>query len=129
MEVSMTNKIIVALLLTVTIVFTSYVQLIIKWQMNNLNSIPGNWKESLIFFSMIITNKWIVSAFFSSLVAFIFWVMLLSKCELSYAYPLYISITFITLIAFSFILFGETVSVNKIISIVLILLGIIIGSL
>lgn len=56
--------------------------------------------------------------------SFILWVKVLSKVELSYAYPL-VSVGYIVIMAFSYFVFKESISLFRIIGTLLIVLGVI----
>ncbi|MDQ0215256.1 multidrug transporter EmrE-like cation transporter [Oikeobacillus pervagus] len=52
------------------------------------------------------------------------WMVVLRKVELSYAYPM-VSVGYVLVFVFSYYLFGESLSMNRIIGMVFIMIGII----
>jgi multidrug transporter EmrE-like cation transporter len=117
------------LLFSGAIFFTVFTQLIIKWQVKFLGSFPLKFDDKISYFGHIITNKWIISAIIASFATMFLWILILNEMELSYAYPFYIGLTFSIIIVLSSIFFGETITAQKSVSILLILIGIVIGSI
>lgn len=111
-----------------TILFTVFTQLIIKWQVKFIGSFPVKFEEMVSYFENIIINKWIISAIIASFLTMFLWILILNEVELSYAYPFYIGLTFSFITVLSVLFFGESISIQKSISILLILVGIIIGN-
>lgn len=60
-------------------------------------------------------------------IAFLCWVGLMTKFELSYAYP-FMSLAFALVLGLGVFLFHESITVSKVLGIALIVMGIIIGS-
>jgi multidrug transporter EmrE-like cation transporter len=63
----------------------------------------------------------------AALVAAVSWMAAMTRLELSHAYP-FMSLSFILVLVFSALLFNEPVTVPKIVGLVLISVGIIVGS-
>ena len=55
--------------------------------------------------------------------SFLLWIKVLTKNELSYAYPM-VSLGYVIVTIASFIIFNETLSLNKILGIVIIIFGV-----
>ncbi|EGQ9836763.1 EamA family transporter [Vibrio cholerae] len=109
-----------------TVIFTVYGQLVLKWRIEyyqvESTSFFANFIRLIkIIFSDPLIFSGLVSAFFAS----IFWMLAVSKLELSSAYPL-TSASFVLVFIASAILFGEPISLQKLIGISLIVVGIII---
>ena len=110
-----------------TILFMVYAQLVIKWQVTSAGAFPADAAGQLGFLAQLLTNPWIISALAASLLAAVAWMAALSKLELSHAYP-FMSLAFVLVMMASAVLFQEPLTGPKITGIVLICIGIIVGS-
>lgn len=110
-----------------TVLFTVYGQLIIKWRMSLLNTIPEQLGDKLFFFINLLFDPFVFSGFFAAFLASIFWMIAISKFKLSYAFP-FTSLSFVFIMLASAFFFKEALNLYKVIGIILVLLGIIIGS-
>ena len=107
-----------------TISLTIFGQLLSKWRMETLKKIlPQEGLEKVFFiFTTLIWDPYIIAAYASGFFASLCWFMALSKMELSYAYP-FMSISFVLILIFSSIFFGETITWSKMIGTLFILIG------
>ena len=110
-----------------TIALTVYGQLVIKWQVTDAGAFPENFGDKLWFLLQLMLNPWVLSAFAAALLASIAWMAAMTKLELSHAYPL-TSLTFVLVLALSPVFFHEALSALKIVGMVLVVLGIVVGS-
>lgn len=110
-----------------TVIFTVYGQLVLKWRMMNYGLLPENFGDKIIFLFKLVLDPYIFSGFSSAFIASFFWMAAMTKFELSFAYP-FMSGAFVLVFIFSVFLFQETVSWNKILGLIFIVLGIIITS-
>jgi len=110
-----------------TILFTVYGQLIIKWQMANVDTLPSAWFHKLSFLLSMFRNVWIVSAFLSAFLAALCWMAAMTKFDLSFAYP-FMSMSFVLVLVFSGIIFHEPINLPKVIGITFIMLGILVSA-
>ena len=110
-----------------TIFFTVYGQLIIKWQMAQVGPLPYTSSEKIFFLLQMFFNIWIVSAFFSAFVAAIFWMAAMTKFDLSHAYP-FMSLSFVFVIVLSGLFFHEAITFLKLLGVLLIVTGIVVGA-
>jgi len=111
----------------VTILFTVYGQLIIKWQMEKAGQLPHIPIEKIIFLLQMFFNPWILSAFLSAFVASLCWMAAMTKFDLSYAYP-FMSLSFVFVLILSSLFFHETITAAKVLGVIFIMAGIIIGA-
>ena len=116
------------LYITGTIFFTVYGQLILKWRLENYSDFPeGLFSKMLFLIKMILTDFWIFSGFFSAFLAALFWMLVLSKFELSFAYP-FMALNFVVVFFLSIYLFGDSFNFYKIFGLVFIILGVFLSS-
>jgi multidrug transporter EmrE-like cation transporter len=112
---------------SMTIFFTVYGQLVLKWQVNEAGQLPVDLGGKIFFLFKLLLNPWIISGFVSAFVAALSWMAAMTKFELSYAYP-FVSITFVLVVLSGAIFFNEPLSWPKIAGMVLIVGGILVGS-
>ena len=110
-----------------TVALTVYGQIILKWRLNQLEELPELFFDKLIFLLRSLFDPYIFSSFFSAFLASLAWMAALKEFELSKAYP-FMSLSFVCVLILSYLLFKETVSTQKIIGSILIIVGIIIVS-
>lgn len=110
-----------------TVLFTVYGQLIMKWRIVQYGALPIDFSDKVIFLFKLIFDPYIFSGFISAFIASLFWMGVMTKFELSYAYP-FMSGAFILVFVLSIFLFHETITLQKIIGLILITTGILITS-
>lgn len=110
-----------------TILFTVYGQLILKWRIAKYGSLPDLFINKVIFLLKLLFDPYIFSGFASAFIASFFWMAVMTKFELSFAYP-FMSGAFVLVFLFSVFLFNEPVTWEKVLGLVLIVAGIIVTS-
>ncbi len=110
-----------------TVVFTVYGQLILKQQVNSIESLPTGITIIPFFMKFILTRPLVLSGFVSAFLASMSWMAAISRFELSYAYP-YMSLNFVVVVILSVVFFGESINWFKIIGLLVICIGIFIVS-
>ncbi len=115
------------LYIALTILFTVYGQIIIKWQVNLAGDFPTVSSEKIWFLIKLLLNPWVISGFVGAFLASLAWMAAVSKFPLNYAYP-FMSLSFVLVLLFSPILLNESIGIQKIIGMIFIVLGIVISS-
>ena len=110
-----------------SVLFTVYGQTIVKWQVAKAGALPAALSERLPFLLALILNPWIMSGILAGFFALVCWLAAMTKFQLSYAYP-FMSLAFVFVVILSALLFHEPLTVGKILGVVLIIVGIIVGS-
>jgi multidrug transporter EmrE-like cation transporter len=110
-----------------TILLTVYGQLVVKWQVDRAGALPASLGDKVEFLARLVVNPWMISVFLAAFVAALAWMAAMTRLELSRAYP-FVSLSFVLVLVFSAALFDETLTVSKVLGIVLILAGIVVGS-
>jgi len=108
-----------------TIVFSLYSQLVIKWQVNNAGELPLDSFGQLKFLFFLLLNPWVISAILATLGGGLSWMLAMSKFDLSYAYP-FLSLIYVFMMVASVVFLNESLTMNKIIGVFFIMIGIII---
>ena len=115
------------LYIVLTILFTVYGQLILKWQVGQAGSLPASTGAKIAFLLGLLLNPWILSGFLAAFLASLCWMAAMTKFDLSHAYP-FMGMSFVLVLMGSGFFFGEVVTPMKITGTVLIVLGIIVAS-
>ncbi len=110
-----------------TIFFTVYGQIVLKWRINGVGSLPEGLTDKIVFLFKLLFDPWIFSGFFAAFIASFFWMATMTKFDISYAYP-FMSGAFVLVFLLSVFLFQEPISWQKIVGLLLIISGIIITS-
>jgi undecaprenyl phosphate-alpha-L-ara4N flippase subunit ArnF len=107
------------------IIFTVYGQLIIKWRMKLKGALPEQLSQKLSFLFKAFLDPYILTGFFAALIASIFWMAVMTKFEISFAYP-FMSLSFFMVLFLSALLLGETITIGKVVGLLVIIFGLII---
>lgn len=110
-----------------TVLLTAYGQIVIKWQVLEAGPFPSDGTEKVWFLLRLLLNPWVVSAFLAGLLASISWMAAMTKLQLSHAYP-FMSLAFVLIMLLSGPLFNEPITSPKIAGVILVMLGLAIGS-
>jgi len=79
-------------------------------------------------FVSLITNGYILGWIAMAVISTLTWVLVVSKFELSYAYPVVMTVSFVLILVLSQWLFGETLTATRLIGVALMIAGIIVAS-
>ena len=115
------------LYIILTILFTVYGQVVVKWQVLNAGKFPDSPADKFSYLLQLILNPWIISSFFAAFLAAVSWMAAMTKFELSYAYP-FMSASFVLVFICSGYLFHEQITAQKVAGLALIIIGIITAS-
>ena len=110
-----------------TIFFTVYGQIVLKWRINGVGSLPEDLTDKIVFLFKLLFDPWIFSGFLAAFIASFFWMATMTKFDISYAYP-FMSGAFVLVFILSVFLFQEAMNWQKIVGLLLIVTGIIITS-
>ena len=113
--------------IALTILFTVYGQLVLKWRMDMNIDMPEKFSSKLWMLIGLIFDPWIFSGFFAAFLASLAWMMAMTKFELSYAYP-FMSLNFVLVLILGVIYLGEEISLSKVVGLGLIVIGTYISS-
>lgn len=107
-----------------TIFFTTYSQLIMRWQVGNTGGLDPGLEGKIFFIVKMLTNIWVLSGIAATFLAGISWMMAMTKFEISYAFP-FVSLNYILILVAGFIVFGESFSAVKAVGTLLVIAGLI----
>lgn len=110
-----------------TIAFTVYGQLVLKWQVAEVGPLPASASDKILHLLGLLLNPWIISGFAAAFLASLAWMAAMTKFELSHAYP-FMSASFVLVLILSGVLFNEPITTLKVVGMAFIVVGIAIGS-
>jgi drug/metabolite transporter (DMT)-like permease len=111
-----------------TVLLTVYAQIIVKWQVGKAGHFPSGTSPRVHYLGHVLLNPWVISALLGGLLAAFSWIAALSRLELSRAYP-FTAASFVLIIVLSAIFFDEALTPFKVAGALLIVVGLIVGSL
>ena len=117
------TKLIDHLWIFLSVLFTACSQLLIKWQVSQVGSLPAGTMQRLHYLFELFTRPWIVVALVSTFLAGVTWMIALGKFELSYAFPFY-ALNFLVVFLAGIFLFSEAVTAGKMAGLALIMIGV-----
>jgi len=108
-----------------TLFFTIYGQLVLKWQMGHAGSLPQGGVDKIIFLLHQFLNPWIMSGFLSAFLASLAWMAAMTRFNLNYAYP-FMSLAFILVMVFSVLFLKETLTLQRLLGTAIVVAGLIV---
>jgi drug/metabolite transporter (DMT)-like permease len=111
--------------IALTLLFTVYGQLVLKWQIGGAGPLPAGGLEKLAFLFKQFLNPWIVSGFVSAFAASLAWMAAMTRLELGYAYP-FMSLAFILVMLFSVAFLGEDINLAKVLGTLMVVAGLVV---
>lgn len=103
----------------ISILLGSIAQFFLKKGMSHVNLS----EEILVIFKKIIFNGYIINGITCYILSLLFWLYVLSKLELSKAYPM-VSLGYVFTTILGYLLLNESITINKIIGISFIIIGV-----
>ncbi|WP_427875205.1 EamA family transporter [Flavobacterium sp. MMS24-S5] len=105
-----------------TLFFTVYGQIVLKWRLNQLGSLPDGIKEKLFFLLKALLDPFIFSGFCSAFLASLCWMAAMTHFEITKAYP-FMSLAPALVFIIGILFLGESFTIGKVVGLLLILLG------
>ena len=111
-----------------TVSFTVFGQLIIKWRVSQFGALPGETEGKIYFLLQCLIDPFILLGFVSAFFAALMWILAMAKMNISEAYPVVTALlTLLTSMGGVFIL-SEPLSGQKVMGIALVCLGVLVMS-
>jgi len=111
-------------LLAGTVLLSVCGQLLLKWQVSRLGgAVPGDPRGLVALVGRLLFNPWVIAGLGSAFVASLLWMLALTKLDLSEAYP-YTALSFVLILLTSYFLFGEPLTMGKVMGTGLVIAGI-----
>jgi len=111
-----------------TVLFTVLGQLVLKWRIINLGwRLPsGSLFEVMGSFFWLVFDPFILFSFFSAFVASFFWMVAMTKFELTFAYP-FMTLAPALVLLISVFWLGETFTIGKVLGLGIIFIGVVVS--
>ena len=106
-----------------TVLFTVYSQLIMRWQVGKVGTLPADLMGKVQFIAVLLVNPWVMSGVIATFLAGVTWMMTMTKFQLSYAFP-FVSLNYVLVMLASAFFFNEPLSTTKVLGLIAILVGI-----
>jgi len=107
-----------------TLIFTVYGQLVLKWQMGHAGPMPEPVSDKLLFLFQQFLKPWILSGLVAAFLASLAWMAAMTRLDLNYAYP-FMSLAFIIVLGFAIIFLDEPLSAQRVFGTLLVVSGLI----
>ncbi len=98
-------------------------QLLLKMGMLRVGKFSFNMSTLVHQYVKILLNPFVIAGLVSFFVGMLIWLYVLSRLELSLAYP-FVALNYILILFGSYFLFRETITVYKMIGVVVIIIGV-----
>jgi len=115
------------LYIVTTIAFTVYGQMILKWRIGQLGSMPVEFPQKLKFLVSLLADPYIFSGFSAAFLASLAWMAAMTRFDLSHAYP-FMSLNFVVVLLLSAWLLHEPMTAQKVLGVMLIVLGTVVAA-
>lgn len=110
-----------------TILSTVASQLLLKWRVGLYHDVSSTLPGKLQFLGKLLLDPWIIFSLGLAFLAALFWMLALTKFQLSFAYP-FTSLSFILIVIGSVWLFHEPLTAYKLASLGFITIGLVLLS-
>lgn len=111
------------ILILTGVLLNAFAQLVLKKGMSQIGAIDVNLNSIFHMLLKVSTNFYVFLGLTFYIVSFVVWLMVLSRVEVSYAYP-FLSIGYIIAAIFGYYYFGEAMTISKILGIFIICCGV-----
>ena len=108
-----------------TLILTVYGQLVLKWRINSLGSLPDGSITKIRVILHSLADPYILSGFASAFIASLFWMAAMTKFEITNAYP-FMSLAPAIVFILGIVMLNETFTYGKVKGLLFIISGIII---
>lgn len=109
------------------IALTVFGNIIIKWRVNHAGELPANSQEKFNYIFSLILDPVIITGYLAAFLASIVWIIVMTKFDLSYAYP-FASLNFVIILLLSALILNEPLSFYRLLGVSFIMLGVFFAS-
>lgn len=110
-----------------TVAFTVYGQLMLKWRIAQMGTLPQELLGKIQFLLFLLLDPGILSGFAAGFLASLAWMAAMTKFDLSHAYP-FMSLNFVVVLLLSGWILSEPLSLQKVLGVGFIVLGTILAA-
>lgn len=110
-----------------TVISTVAGQLLLKWRVSLYHDVSATVSGKLQFLLKLLMDPWVIFSLALAFVAALFWMLALTKFQLSFAYP-FMSLSFVLIVLLSTLIFHESLQAYTIAGLSMIVIGLILLS-
>jgi len=111
-----------------TVLLVAYSQIVVKWRVGILATAIGLDRPVVSKYMAYLLDPFILSAYAAGLLGSFVWLFTVSRLPLSLAFPVYRGLPFLFVVMASAMMFNEPLTSAKILGILMILCGVIVGA-
>lgn len=115
------------LLILPAALLVAYSQIIVKWRTTSHGFSSEVGAGMVSYLVKFFSDPMILSAYAAALMGSVVWLFIVAKLPLTIAFPLYIGVTFGLVLIGGWVFLSESMTANRMIAIVLIFSGIVVG--
>jgi uncharacterized membrane protein len=108
-----------------TVFFAVYSQLVMRSEVVKAGALPSDVLGKMSFLGHLFLNPWVLSSILATPLAGISWMLAMSRFGISYIYP-WVGLNFVLMMLFGMLLFGESISMDKVVGTLLEVAGILV---
>jgi len=98
-------------------------QLLLKMGMLRVGKFSFNISTLVHQYTRILLNPFVIAGLFAFFISMLIWLYVLSRMELSFAYP-FVALNYVLILLGSYFLLKETITLPKMIGVVVIIIGV-----
>ena len=98
-------------------------QLLLKMGMLRVGKFSFNISTLVHQYTRILLNPFVIAGLFAFFISMLIWLYVLSRMELSFAYP-FVALNYVLILFGSYFLLKETITLHKMIGVVVIIIGV-----
>ncbi len=106
-----------------TVLLMTYAQLAMKWGLSKAGRLPAGLWSRLGFLLGQVLTPWVLSGLAAAAVAALLWIIVLTRFDVSRAYP-FMGLSFVLVLLLSHIMFREELSITSILGAALVIAGV-----
>jgi len=110
-------------LIILGVMLNAFAQIILKEAMTRMDPIRFQWSHAMTIGFKVFTNPFVVAGLFCYVLSVMVWLVVLSKVDVSYAYPM-LSIGYIVTAFAAYFILHEPMSMHRILGIIIIIGGV-----
>jgi multidrug transporter EmrE-like cation transporter len=111
-----------------TVILVVYSQLVMKWRVTALGDATHKSACTSVRLGIYLLDPFVLSSYVAALIGSVLWLFVVERYPISIAFPVYVGLTVGSVACVGPWLFREEVTVPRLVAILLIIAGVIIGS-
>jgi multidrug transporter EmrE-like cation transporter len=108
-----------------TVIFTVYSQLVMRWQVTLAGPLPEDAIGKIHFIGVLLLKPWVITGVIATFFAGVSWMLAMTRFELSYAFP-FVTLNYVLILVASVTLFNESITLMKVVGTLIVIVGIIV---